>query len=353
MHKSFQFRGMFVGGILAGTALMAAPAVAATSNGPYTFSLITKTNENPVFVLEKEEAIAKAKTLGVKLLTFTGKYDGDNASQVTAIENSISAGANAIIIVPNDTKAIVPQIEAARKAGIVVIVYDSPLVPVDAADATFATNNYAAGQLIGRWTKATLGANADKAKIAMLDADTLMVTNDVLRDTGFLDGMGIDVPNKKVWGSEKDKRIVGHQLTKGSASLGQSAMENLLQRDPSINVVYTMNEQAAAGAAQALKTAGRDKDVLSVSIDGTCAGIQMVKDGTLSATSMQFWLKMVDNSMDAALKMLQTGEKPQPSPGLDYVNSGVTLLTDGPVAGVPSINSAEALKLRGPMCSKG
>jgi fructose transport system substrate-binding protein len=330
-----------------------APAVAAKSTGPYTFSLITKTNENPVFVLEKEEAIAKAKKLGVKLLTFTGKYDGDNASQVTAIEDSISAGANAIIIVPNDTKAIVPQIEAARKAGIVVVVYDSPLVPVNAADATFATNNYAAGELIGRWTKATLGADAAKARIAMLDADTLMVTNDVARDTGFLQGMGIDVPNKNVWGSEKDKRIVGHQPTKGSATMGQSAMENLLQRDPSINVVYTMNEQAAAGAAQALKTAGRDKDVLSVSIDGTCAGIQMVKNGTLSATSMQFWLKMVDDSMDAALTILQTGEKPQPSPGLDYVDSGVKLLTDRPVAGVPSINSDEALKLRGPMCSKG
>src|SRR5271168_1996351 len=89
MHKSFEFVAMLVGGMLVGTALTAAPAAAANSSGPYTFALITKTNENPVFVLEKEEAIAKAKTLGVKLLTFTGKYDGDNASQVTAIENSI------------------------------------------------------------------------------------------------------------------------------------------------------------------------------------------------------------------------------------------------------------------------
>ena len=348
MRLSNGFGSLLVASTLAG---MVAPAMAANTKGPYTFALITKTNENPVFVLEKDEGIAKAKQLGVKLLTFTGKYDGDNASQVTAIENAISAGVNAIIIVPNDTKAIVPQIQEARKAGIVVIDYDSPLIPTDAADATFATNNFAAGELIGRWAKAAMGADASKAKIAMLDADNLKVTNDVQRDTGFLTGFGIDIPNKNTWGSEKDPRVVGHEITKGSASLGQSAMENLLQRDPSINLVYTMNEQAAAGAAQALKTAGRH-DVRLVSIDGTCAGISMVKDGTLSATSMQFWLKMVDDSMDAALKMLQTGEKPTPSPGLDYVDTGVTLLTDHPVAGVPSVDAAEALKLRGPMCTK-
>ena len=346
MRDSIIAGALFTAAILTGTSVLAANA-----KGPYTFALITKTNENPVFVLEKDEGIAKAKQLGVKLLTFTGKYDGDNASQVTAIENSISAGVNAIIIVPNDTKAIVSQIQEARKAGIIVIDYDSPLVPIDAADATFATNNFAAGELIGKWAKAALGADGGKARMALLDADNLKVSSDVARDTGFLTGFGIDVPNKKTWGSETDPRIVGHEITKGSASLGQSAMENLLQRDPSISLVYAMNEQAAAGAAQALKTAGRN-DVKLVAVDGTCAGIQMVKDGALSATAMQFWLKMVDDSMDAAYKMLQTGEKPQNSPGLNYVDTGATLLTDHPVAGVSSIDAAEALKLRGTMCTK-
>jgi len=338
-----------LGALMAGA--MALPAAAADSGKQLTFSLITKTNENPVFVLEKQEAITKAKALGVKLLTFTGKYDGDNATQVTDVEDSIAAGVDAIIIVPNDTKAIIPQIQQAQKAGIKVIVYDSPLDTPGIADGTFATNNYAAGKIIGEWAKATLGADADKAKIAMLDADNLMVSNDVARDTGFLNGFGIDTPNSKIWGSESDPRIVGHQITKGSASLGQSAMENLLQKDPSINLVYSMNEQAAAGAAQALKTAGRSQDVLSVSIDGTCAGLQMIKNGSLSATAMQFWLEMVDMSMDAAYKLLTTGEKPQNSPGLDYYDTGVKLATDHPAPGVPSLTADEAIKLRGAMCA--
>jgi fructose transport system substrate-binding protein len=348
MRISYQMVAITASVLLAGTVVSASAA----SSKHLTFSLITKTNENPVFVLEKQEGIVKAKALGVRLLTFTGKYDGDNASQVTDIEDSIAAGANAIIIVPNDTKAIIPQIQEAQRAGIKVIVYDSPLATTGIADGTFATDNYAGGKLIGEWAKATLGVNASKARIAMLDADTLMVSNDVARDTGFLNGFGVATPNSRVWGSEHDKRVVGHQVTKGSASLGQSAMEDLLQRDPSINVVYSMNEQAAAGAAQALRTAGLSKQVLSVSIDGTCAGLHMVKNGSLSATVMQFWLKMVDLSMDAAYKLLTTGEKAQLSPGLDYYNTGVTLVTDRPAPGVPSITADEAIKLRGAMCAK-
>ncbi len=351
MRLSARTGTVLAGALLAGLTLVVTPTIPASSK-QLTFSLITKTYENPVFVLEKQEAIAKAQTMGIKLLTFTGKYDGDNASHVTDIEDSIAARVDAIIIVPNDTKAIIPQIQEAQRAGIKVIVYDSPLDTPGIADGTFATNNYAAGELIGRWVKATFGANVGKARIAMLDADTLMVSNDVARDTGFLNGFGIATPNPKVWGSEHDPRVIGHQITKGSASLGQSAMEDLLERDPAINVVYSMNEQAAAGAAQALKSAGRARDVLSVSIDGTCAGLQMIKDGTLSATVMQFWLKMVDMSMDAAYNLLTKGEKPPVSPGLTYYDTGVTLVTNHPVSGVPSISADEALKLRGAMCTK-
>jgi len=39
-----------------------------------------------------------------------------------------------------------------------------------------------------------------------------------------------------------------------------------------------------------------------------------------------------------------TGEKPQNTPGLDFFNTGVELVTDRPVAGIPSITSEEALK---------
>ena len=76
-----------------------------------TVGLITKTNTNPFFVKMKEGAEAKAKEMGIELRSFAGKVDGDNDSQVQAVENLISAGAKGILITPSDSKAIVPAIE--------------------------------------------------------------------------------------------------------------------------------------------------------------------------------------------------------------------------------------------------
>jgi len=76
--------------------------------------LVTKTNTNPFFVKMKEGAEAKAKELGVKLSSFAGKVDGDNQSQVEAIESLIAAGAKGILLVPSDSTAIVPTVQKAR-----------------------------------------------------------------------------------------------------------------------------------------------------------------------------------------------------------------------------------------------
>ncbi|MGI9523110.1 MAG: substrate-binding domain-containing protein, partial [Hyphomicrobiaceae bacterium] len=131
--------------------------------------LITKTDTNPFFVKMKEGATAKAKDLGIDLQSFAGKIDGDNETQVAAVETCIASGAKGILITPSDSKAIVSSIKKARDAGLLVIALDTPLEPANAADATFATDNFKAGELIGQWARATLGDQAKNAKIALLD----------------------------------------------------------------------------------------------------------------------------------------------------------------------------------------
>ncbi|MFL6129345.1 MAG: substrate-binding domain-containing protein, partial [Mycobacteriales bacterium] len=232
--------------------------------------LITKTDTNPFFVKMKEGAQKAASSEGVQLQTFAGKKDGDNESQVQAIENLISAGAKGILITPADSKAIVPSIDKAKQAGMLVIALDTPTDPPDAVDATFATDNYQAGLLIGQWAKAKMAGKP--AKIALLDLNANQVSVDVQRDQGFLEGFGVDVKDKTKIGDESDPQIVGHDATDGAEEGGRTAMENLLQKDPSINLVYTINEPAAAGAYQALKAAGKDKQVTVVSVDGGCPG---------------------------------------------------------------------------------
>jgi fructose transport system substrate-binding protein len=324
---------------LAGVVLATAPAAAADK---IIVGLVTKTNTNPFFAKMKEGAQAKARELGVDFRSFAGKYDGDNTGQVDAVEQLMSAGAKAIMITPSDTKAIVPTIERARKAGILVIALDTPLDPPSAADATFATDNLKAGELIGQWAAKTLGDKAKDAHVAYIDALADQPTVDRQRDFGFTKGFGIANANWKQYGHETDKRVAGHQWGGGAEKGGRTGMETLLQKDPDINVVYTINEPTAAGAYGALKAAGKT-NVLIVSVDGGCPGVKNVAAGLIGATAQQYPLLMASLGVEAAVKYAKTGEKPKPSPGLDFFNTGVQLVTDKPVAGVPSISSKEGL----------
>ena len=120
-------------------------------------------------------------------------------------------------------------------------------------------------------------------------------------------------------------------------------MENLLQKDPDISVVYTINEPTAAGAYEALKAAGKEGDVLMTSVDGGCPGVKNVEAGVIGATSMQFPLLMASMGVEAVAEFAKSGKRPQPTPGLEFYDTGVALITDKPVEGLPSITSKEGL----------
>ncbi|MBY0445212.1 MAG: sugar ABC transporter substrate-binding protein [Burkholderiales bacterium] len=314
-------------------AFIAAPVFASEP----VIGLITKTETNPFFVKMKEGAAAEAKAKGAKLLSASGKADGDNAGQVTAIENMIAAGAKTILITPSDSKAIVPTIKKAREKGVLIIALDSPTDPADATDALFATDNFKAGVLIGEYAKATFAGKP--AKIATLD---LFPGHPVgaQRHNGFLQGFGLQSFDAKNNELAKPANVVCMADSFGDQAKGQTAMENCLQKNPDINLVYTINEPAAAGAFNALKKAGKEKGVLIVSIDGGCQGIKDLKNGKFAATSQQYPLKMAAMGVAAGVEYAKTGKKPS-----GYTDTGVTLIANKAVAGVNSKDSKTGMDM--------
>ncbi|MEX8497082.1 MAG: sugar ABC transporter substrate-binding protein [Leptothrix ochracea] len=301
--------------------LMAGPAQA---EDKIVIGLITKTDTNPFFVKMKEGAQAEAKKLGAKLMTASGKKDGDTASQINAIENMVTAGAKTLLITSSGD-AIIPAVKKAQAKGVQVIALDSPF---EGADALFATNNYQAGVLIGQYAKASLGGKP--AKIAMLD---LFPGHPVgaQRHNGFMSGFGLKAFDAKSNELSSTPETVCAADTDGNQAKGQTAMENCLQKDAAINVVYTINEPAAAGAYNALKKAGKEKGVLIVSVDGGCAGIADVGKGVIAATSQQYPLKMASMGVAAGVDYAKGGKKAS-----GYVDTGVTLIAGKAVAGVDS-----------------
>src|SRR5436853_306731 len=287
--------------------------------------LITKTETNPFFVKMKEGAQAAAQANDAKLLSGAGKADGDNAGQVTAMENMIAGGAKTILITPSDSKAIIPAIQKARAQGVLVIALASPTDPADATDALFATDNYQAGVLIGEYAKAA-HQGSKPARIVTLD---LFPGHPVgaQRHNGFLKGFGLAAPEAKSNELGKGAEVVCMADSFGDRAKGQTAMENCLQKNPDINLVYTINEPAAAGAFTALKSAGKEKNVVIVSVDGGCEGVKNVGAGVIAATSQQYPLKMAALGVDAGVAYAKTGKKVS-----GYTDTGVTLLSAQPLA---------------------
>jgi fructose transport system substrate-binding protein len=81
-----------------------------------------------------------------------------------------------------------------------------------------------------------------------------------------------------------------------------------------------------------------------VSVDGGCPGVENVKVGIIGATSQQYPLKMAEMGVEAVVKFAQNEEKPQAEAGKDFIDTGVTLITDDPVDGVESEDTAFGLE---------
>jgi fructose transport system substrate-binding protein len=291
----------------------------AGSGGPVKIGLVTKTDTNPYFVKLRQSAKAAAEAKGATLIAVAGKFDGDNEGQVSAIENLVQQGVKGILITPSNSTGILGALKQAKDKGILVIALDTETDPKDAVDATYATNNEIAGVLQGKYVKATLGSTPPK--VLMMDGSP-GGTVDEQRHRGFLQGMGL---------KDGDAAILGAAPTNGDQNKAQAAMENLLQRDASVNAVYTLNEPAARGAVAALTAKGLAGKVAVGSIDGGCQGVADVKAGKYLVTVMQFPKKMAEEGVNAVTTYVKDGTKPS-----GFQDTGAQLITDKPLPGLDS-----------------
>ena len=327
----------------------AAETSAAPAPGePVKVTLITKDSTNPFFVAMQEGAKEAAAASGVELTVGSGKEEGDDQGQIDLIEQAIARGDAGILITPM-SENVNAAIEAARAAGLYVIALDTPTDPPDVVDITFATDNCLAGEAIGQWAAGWL--NGEKATIAELVIfDDLVVSVGYCRANGFLKGLGVEVPTLEdmaspaksgsyTTGAGGEYEIACLEATGANEEGGRAGMEKCLAANDAINVVYTINEPTAFGAAEALKAAGKTigEDVIIVSVDGGLAGVEAVKAGEIQATSQQYPLLMAKLGVEAIASIAAGGTPPSPtSANGEFFDTGVKLCTDMPMDTVTS-----------------
>jgi fructose transport system substrate-binding protein len=270
--------------------------------------LIVKTLSNPFFVAMGGAAKDEAAKKGVTLIYEAGKYDGDNATQTSEMDDLVTRGVKTIALVPNLSAGIVPAVKRAQAAGVKVLAIDTALDPADLSDSFIATDNLKAGVLNGKWAKTAMGSTP--AKIALLEGTPGGEVNSD-RMNGFLQGFG----------DPEKHDVVADEITNGDQGKGQTAMENILNAHPDVNLVWTVNEPAALGAATAIKARGLTGKIKIVSMDGGCRGVKGVQDGLIDSDVMQFPKKMGQTAVDFAVSVAAGQSVPK------RVDTGELLIT--------------------------
>ena len=273
--------------------------------GDTMIALITMDSIDQHWVTLNEGAQAKAKELGVNV-QFMSPNTKDDAQQIECVNNAVSAGAKAIIVAANGPDAISSALKEAQSKGVKIVYVDSP-ANVE-AEATFSTDNKAAGKTAGEEMKKALeakGVTSGKIGIINVNAAT---DSCVMREEGFrsaFEGSGFE--------------LLETQYGEGDAAKSQSIAENYITQG--VAGIFGCNEGSTTGAGNAIKATGK-ADIIGVGFDKSDAILGLIDDGFLLATMAQNPDVMGSSGVEACVKALEGT-----SLGGAVTDTGVSVLT--------------------------
>ncbi len=246
-------------------------AANAKENKDITLGLAVANLQADFFNQIKQSVCDEADRIGVKVFTVDAR--GDSATQVNQIQDLITKEVDAIIYIPAGATAASVPVKAAQKAGIPVITVDRN--PADAPGNSFiATDSVAAAKELGEWVVKKTGG---KARIGVIQGQ-IGTTPEIDRNTGF---------NEALAGNPGMEIVAKQASNMWMQDEGFKIAQDMLQRDPEIDVFFGRADALALGAAQAVKVANLPHEVLIVGFDGDLAGLEAVKKGVLDATMTQ------------------------------------------------------------------
>ena len=243
-----------------------APAAAAPAKKTLKMGVVQMTQDIQVQVAMKEGIEEAAKKMGVELTIFDGMHKVER--QISAMENMITSKVDAIILNPADAAGIIPAVEAANKAKIPVITFDTDAK--GGSRAVFVeSDNHRFGQLIGEYLVWKLNG---KGTIGHIDYPFVTAVTD--RNDSFF----------AVIKNFPDMKIVQSAIG-ATREDGLKGGETILQAHPDLNAFYAINDPGALGAYQAIKARGLDGKVIVATGDGDMETVKLIRD---EKTSMKY-----------------------------------------------------------------
>jgi ribose transport system substrate-binding protein len=281
---------------IAGLTLTAAQGAFAQGQGKK-IGLAVANLQAEFFNMIKQSVEAYGKEKGYTVITVDAK--GDATTQVNQIQDLISQKIDALIYIPAGATAAAVPVKAARAAKIPVINVDRNAEGAP-GDTFIYGQSVAATTELGKWIcEQTKG----KGKAVMIHGQR-GTTPEVDRTKGFTQGLascGIKVTQEQ-W------------TERWSADEGNKIAQDMLQRDPSVNIILGQADGIALGAAQAVKLAKPAEKVWVVGFDGDVGGLKAVQGGSLDATATQQTFTMGRMAVDAVTAVLGGKSVPKDQP---------------------------------------
>jgi len=216
-------------------------------------------------------------------LTGAPDANGDVEKQVSDLENLLAAGADALVLVPYDGAGVVPAIKRANEMSVPVFAIDDGPYGGDGA-ATVRAHNVDAGVQGAEEMVRRLKNDPDWPNVTVLELQGgLLTVNGRDRSEGFFSTMQKLAPNVEVI----------QQPTEWTADMAADATQNVLTQYPDLDGIFMASELMAAAVNARLAEAGRGAAVgepgacIRVAIDGTPAGLDLIREGALDATVSQ------------------------------------------------------------------
>jgi ribose transport system substrate-binding protein len=258
-----------------------------------TIGVTFMTMNNPFFVAMEKNIRAELKKVDPSAKLIVADSQFNLAKQISDVEDMIQQKIDILFLNAVDSKAIAPAVVAANKANIPVITLD---VNAEGGKVTsfIASDNYLAGKLCGEYMVKRLKGKGDVVII-----NGTPITSIIQRVQGV----------KDVLAKYPGIKVVAEQNGETNETKSMEVMENILQSQRKIDAVFGANDPTGLGALAATETAGRQKEMFILGVDGSPSGVEAIKKGkAFVATSAQFPGEIGRKGVQIAYKVLK-GEK--------------------------------------------
>ncbi len=266
-----------------------------SADAPKKIVLIVKNLTNPTWVTMKEGGMAAAAKYGVQLDVLAPLKADNNEEQISAVEQSIAKKVDAIVLIPSDSKGIIPAVEKANEAKIPVINVNTKIGDGKGRAETFiAVENYDAALKVAT----RLAEMIDKkGEVIILEGKA-----------GAQSAIDLLKGAKDAFAKFPDIKIVASQSANWSRSEALTVTQNLLQAHPNAKAIFGSNDEMALGAVEAVDQVGKKGKILITGLDANADACSAVNDGKMALTCNKRNFDQGYIGVETAVKFLK-GEK--------------------------------------------